>query len=84
MPTKRTFARVVRSGARVAASSETAGTLLVPHPDRRCEHARNRDRSRQLAEVVGTIAGDDTVFVATRTISVRHVRRCREIKSRRG
>jgi transcriptional regulator of arginine metabolism len=69
------------------ASSETAGTLLVLRTPIAGANtlAIAIDRAG-WPEVVGTIAGDDTVFVATRTISdARHVEALlAEIKSRRG
>jgi transcriptional regulator of arginine metabolism len=69
------------------ASSETAGTLLVLRTPVAGANplAIALDHSG-FTEVVGTIAGDDTVFVATRTTA--DARRLEalllEIKSRRG
>ena len=69
------------------ASTETAGTLVVLRTPIAGANtlAIAIDRAG-WSEVVGTIAGDDTVFVATRTVSdARHVEALLlEIKSRRG
>lgn len=69
------------------ASSETAGTLVVLRTPIAGANtlAIAIDRAG-WQEVVGTIAGDDTVFVATRTVGdARHVEALLlAIKSRRG